>query len=90
MSAKGQSRHLQCTSACLLWANSGHLLISVVDVVASFHSHECCGEQSDELFVSPGFGEHLCLGQSEGAASFHHAPTRKDALACGRSEKIEL
>ena len=41
-------------------------------------------------FVSPGFGEHLCLGQDKGAASFHHAPTGKDALTCGGSEKIDL
>jgi hypothetical protein len=37
-----------------------------------------------------GIREHLCLGQSEGAASFHHAPTSKDALACGGSEKVDL
>jgi hypothetical protein len=33
--------------------------------------------------LSAGIREHLRLGQSEGAASFHHAPTGKDALAGG-------
>ena len=49
-----------------------------------------CSEQSDQLFLSAGICEHLRLGQSEGAASFHHAPTGKDALACGGSEKVDL
>jgi len=29
---------------------------------------------SRAIGLSPGFGEHLCLGQSESPASFHRAP----------------
>jgi hypothetical protein len=42
-----ESGHVQCTWQCLLWARSRHLFTSVVDVVASFHGHECGGEESD-------------------------------------------
>src|SRR3974390_456814 len=64
--------------------------VSVADAVTPFDSHECRSEQSDQLFLSAGIREHLRLGQSEGAASFHRAPTGKDALACGGSEKVDL
>src|SRR3974390_1417579 len=63
---------------------------SVADAVTPFDSHECRSEKSDQLFLSAGIREHLRLGQGEGAASFHHAPTGKDALACGGSEKVDL
>ena len=42
------------------------------------------------FFLSAGFREHLRLGQGEGAASFHHAPTGNDALACGGSRRLFL
>jgi hypothetical protein len=64
--------------------------VSVADGVTPFDSHERGSEQSDQLFLSASIREHLCLGQREGAASFHHAPTGKDALACGGSEKVDL
>jgi hypothetical protein len=59
--------------------------VSVADAVTPFDSHERGSEQSDQLFLSAGIREHLRLGQGEGAASFHHAATGKDALACGGS-----
>jgi hypothetical protein len=64
--------------------------VSVPDVVTSFDSHKGRSEQSDQPFLSAGIRKHLRLGQSEGAASFHHAPTGNDALACGGSEKVDL
>src|SRR3954470_15257843 len=62
----------------------------IADAVPSLDSHESGGEQGDQLLLSATLGEHLCLGQGEGAASLHHSPTGKDAFACGRSDKVDL
>ena len=65
--------------------------VSVTDVVTPFDSHKGRSEQSDQLFLSVGTRKHLRLGQSEGATSFHHAPTSNDVLALRRgSEKVDL
>src|SRR4029077_9165404 len=89
------------TRRCLLWVATVHVPCSthvrqgpqadsVADAITPFDNHEGAGEQSDQLFLSTVNREHVGLGQSESAASFHHAPTSNDTLACGGSKKVAL